>query len=111
MEFPSHLATVLGLGAGSNESLRLGEAGRRHKSGRVWRFAGVIVNGGFGEPHVQDRYKTLTTATEEFTLALKLASTTEFESLRSDSSVLEENRSESSRRTMPASWPMKPTST
>ena len=57
------------------------------------------------------RYRSFTTATEEFTLALKLASTTEFESLRSDSSVPTENRSASSKRTMLASWPMKQTST
>ena len=71
----------------------------------------MTIYWGIGEPRVQHRYKTLTTATEEFTLALKLASTTEFESLRSDSSVPEENRSESSKQTMPASWPMKQTST
>lgn len=56
--------------------------------------------------------KTLTkTATEEFTLAQKLASTTVFESLRSDSSVQAANRSVSSRQTMRESWPMKLTST
>ncbi len=56
--------------------------------------------------------KTITkTATEEFTLAQKLASTTVFESLRSDSSVQAANRSVSSRQTMRESWPMKLTST